>query len=345
MEAIVTKQLLLHHYKLGIDTKPQKRIKSEWEAENKLGFLLGVIEHGFETHITWLHCFLSTNHFAEHEMQIIDDLFFFYIAPFHRDFNYSYGCYSSTPSSNGQFKQEGGVVSGLTHGRLKKAVMDRDKVCLFCWYRSPGCLKSVHIIALDIAPITSVEPSLLECTGMKEIHQVQNGMLLCLTCHAQFGTLKQYVDVVDDKLVVKVVDYSVFWNDEKHREWNSHVRMLKLVRSGLQEDWTDIDDKQHKEWEETVETIKGGRFISQTRWTDRQAVEPNGEMALYFIDTTADQLPNRDALKFHKIACLIWRMAGGLESDYEYCSCCSDMGPVDTFALKRRFKINVSAEL
>ena len=51
----------------------------------------------------------------------------------------------------------------------------------------------------------------------------------------------------------------------------------------------------------------------------RQAVEPNGEMALYFVLNNATRLPNRDALEFHKAACLIWRMAGGAESDDEHC--------------------------
>jgi hypothetical protein len=69
--------------------------------------------------------------------------------------------------------------------------------------------------------------------------------------------------------------------------------MLKLVRSGWQENWTDIDN--------------------------RQAVEPNGEMALYFVLNNPTKLPNRQALEFHKAACLIWRMAGGAESEDEHC--------------------------
>ena len=37
-------------------------------------------------------------------------------------------------------------------------------------------------------------------------------------------------------------------------------------------------------------------------------------------------MPNLKALEFHKAACLIWRMAGGGESDDEYCP--DDDGPV-----------------
>ena len=49
-------------------------------------------------------------------------------------------------------------------------------------------------------------------------------------------------------------------------------------------------------------------------------------------------------MEFHKAACLIWRMAGGAEKDEEYCSDDEDLVPVDTAALKRRFKVQDSAE-
>jgi hypothetical protein len=179
----------------------------------------------------------------------------------------------------------------LTHKDLKKAVEKRDGVCLFCWDKQEG--QGAHIIAQKNIGMAFDEPSLLARAGLTQKHQVQNGLLLCIKCHSIFDKLKRYVDVVDDKLVVKVVNYSVSGNDEKHKEWKDNVRMLKLVRSGWQENWTDIDN--------------------------RQAVEPNGEMALYFVLNNATRLPNRDALEFHKAACLIWRMAGGAESEDEHC--------------------------
>jgi hypothetical protein len=67
-------------------------------------------------------------------------------------------------------------------------------------------------------------------------------------------------------------------------------------------------------------------------------------MALYFVDNNPTNLPNRNALEFHKAACLIWRMAGGAEPDKEYCSDDDDLAPVDTAALKRRFNVQDSAE-
>jgi hypothetical protein len=67
-------------------------------------------------------------------------------------------------------------------------------------------------------------------------------------------------------------------------------------------------------------------------------------MALYFFQNNPTKLPNRNALEFHKAACLIWRMAGGAETDEEYCSDDEDLVPVDTAELKRRFKVLDSAE-
>jgi hypothetical protein len=55
-------------------------------------------------------------------------------------------------------------------------------------------------------------------------------------------------------------------------------------------------------------------------------------MALYFVPTMESfetQLPNRDALELHKAACLIWRMAGGAESEDEHCPDDDEYVPVD----------------
>lgn len=69
--------------------------------------------------------------------------------------------------------------------------------------------------------------------------------------------------------------------------------MLQNVRPGWQQNWTDIDN--------------------------RQAIEPNGEMTLYFVLNNPTHLLNRIALEFHKVACLIWRLAGGAEPDEYLC--------------------------
>ena len=272
---------------------------------------MGIIQEGEDSHIIQLHHLLATNQFTQqqefsttsqladpqHPRTFIDDMFAHYILPFHKDYSGTSTCHtplSSNPPSRSNSAEDLDYVPEereLTHKELKKAVEKRDSVCLFCWNRKP--LKGCHIIAQKKIPMAYDEPSLLLRAGLTQKHQVQNGLLLCGNCHDEFDQLQRYVDEVEDKLVVKVVNYSVLGNDEKHREWQRALRDMRIARSGREEDWTDIDN--------------------------RQAVEPNGEMALYFVLNNATRLPNRDALEFHKAACLIWRMAGGAESEDEHC--------------------------
>ena len=304
-------QLLDSYYQIHTSELPTQRAKSQWQAENKRGFFLGIIQEGEDSHIIQLHHLLPTNQFTQqqefsttsqladpqHPRTFIDDMFAHYILPFHKDYSDAPSCHtpaSSNPPSRSNSAEDLDYVPEereLTHKDLKKAVEKRDGVCLFCWNRKP--LKGCHIIAEKNIPMVHDEPSLLLRAGLTQKHQVQNGFLLCKVCHGEFDQLKRYVDVVDDKLVVKVVNYSVLGNGDKQRDWKDNVRMLKLVRSGWQENWTDIDN--------------------------RQAVEPNGEMALYFVINNPTKLPNIQALEFHKAACLIWRMAGGAESEDEHC--------------------------
>ena len=159
------------------------------------------------------------------------------------------------------------------------------------------------------------ESSHLKQAGLIQKHQIQNGLLLCKICHAEFDLLKRYIDVVNDKLVLKVVNVANDETSDQYLEWKDIVDDLKVMRTGREDKWKYIDN--------------------------RKAVEPTGEMALYFIENNPSQLPNRKALEFHKIACLIWRMAGGSEPDEEYCSD-DELGPVNTASLRKRF--NVAAE-
>ncbi|OAJ45434.1 hypothetical protein BDEG_28574 [Batrachochytrium dendrobatidis JEL423] len=230
----------------------QHRVKSEWQDDNKRGLFLGIIQEGETSHITRLHNLLTANQFAEqqefstkiqladpkHHCTFIDDMFGYYILPFHKDYNDSSSWH--TP------------VSSNPTSRINSA----DD--------------------LDYAA---------------KKHQIQNGLLLCIKCHDQFGKLKQYVDVVDDKLVIKVINET-----------------------------NDLTSDKHKKWIETIEDLKVIRRTRQKRWIDnRQTVESNSEMTLYFIHNNLTRLPNRNALELHKTTCLIWRMAGGVESDDEYC--------------------------
>jgi hypothetical protein len=67
----------------------------------------------------------------------------------------------------------------------------------------------------------------------------------------------------------------------------------------------------------------------------------------YFVLNNPTRLPNRDALEFHKAACLIWRMAGGAESEDEHCpdDDDDDYVPVDNRSKSIEKWMNSSATL
>ncbi|EGF78479.1 hypothetical protein BATDEDRAFT_26531 [Batrachochytrium dendrobatidis JAM81] len=316
-----TTQLLNEYYQISTQAIPTQRVKSEWQDDNKRGLFLGIIQEGETSHITRLHNLLAANQFAEqqqfstkiqladpeHHCTFIDDMFGYYILPFHKDYNDSSSWHtpvSSNPTSRTNSADDldyVAKVSELQHKDLNKVVEKRDSVCLFCWNKLS--LQGAHIISQKNIGMAYNEPSILLRSGLTQKHQIQNGLLLCIKCHSQFGKLRRYVDVVDDKLVIKVINETNDSTSDKHKNWERTVRVLKLIRSYMQERWTD----------------------------NRQAVESNDEMALYFIHNNPTRLPNRNALEFHKTTCLIWRMAGGVESDDEYCPYDDDDGctPVD----------------
>ena len=243
-------------------------------------------------------------------------MFDYYIRPFHKSYNPDSGsCYTtSTVSSRTGSTEDFDYVpeeKELFHKDLKEAMVKRNFVCLFCW--DELYCEGAHIIAQKNVPMAYDESSLLQRAGLTQMHQVQNGLLLCHQCHNQFDNLRQYVDFFDDQLVAKIINETNDTTRDKHRKWIRTIRELKGVRMVREENWIDIDD--------------------------RQAVERNGEMALYFAQNNPTKLPSRQALEFHKAACIIWKMAGGAETDEEYCTEDEDLVPVDTAALKRRFNI------
>ena len=137
---------------------------------------------------------------------------------------------------------------------------------------------------------------------------------MCVKCHKRFDLLSHYVDVVDDKLAVKVINETNDTSSDEYEKWEMVFGSLLALRNFL-----------HK-------------YIS--KMGNRRVVESNGEMALYFADDDPKKQPNRKALEFHKAACLIWRMAGGAEPDEDYCSDDEDVDPVvDTAALRKRFNL------
>lgn len=328
-------QLLDNYYQIHTSDLPTQRTKSQWQPENKRGFFLGIIQEGEDSHIIRLHHLLATNHFTQqqefsttsqsadpqHPRTFIDDMFAHYILPFHKDNSDTSTCHtpvSSYPPSRSNSAEDLDYVSEereLTHKDLKNAVEKRDGVCMFCWGRLS--LEGAHIIAEKNISMVYDEPSLLLRAGLTQKHQVQNGVLLCKVCHDQFDQLQRYVDVVDDKLVVKVVNETNDTKSDKHRD--REIAFGKL---------------------------KNDRLFMERYWSDgRQAVEANGEMALYFVLNKPTKLPNRQALEFHKAACQIWRMAGGAESEDEHCPDDDDYVPVDYRSKSIEKWMNSSATL
>ncbi|KAH6569821.1 hypothetical protein BASA50_002177 [Batrachochytrium salamandrivorans] len=297
MDFSQTNLLLQQYYKLTLEHIPRQRDKAKWRPENNFGFLLGMIAYGMDTHITQLHSLLLAKQFKDQEQFFIDSMFDFYIRPFHKSYNTdSESCH--TPST----------VSSRTPSR-SSSTEDLDYVSEEKELFHKDLKKAVNI------PMAYDEASLFVRARITQKHQVQNGLLLCGNCHDEFDLLKRYVDVADDKLVVKVVNET---NDENDLDYKSAVLTTQSIR-----------------------TTQKALFWSSD---NRQIVETNGEMALYFAQNNPTKLPNRKALEFHKAACMIWRMAGGAETDEEYCFDVEEMVPVDTAALKRRFNVQDSAE-
>ena len=200
-------QLLDDYYQIHTSDLPTQRTKSQWQAENKRGLFLGIIQEGEDSHIIQLYHLLATNQFTQqqefsttsqladpqHRRTFIDDMFAHYILPFHKDYCDTSTCHtplSSNPPSRSNSAEDLDYVPEereLTHKDLKKAVEKRDSVCLFCWGRLS--LEGAHIIAQKNISMVYDEPSLLLRAGLTQKHQVQNGVLLCKVCHDQFDQM------------------------------------------------------------------------------------------------------------------------------------------------------------
>ena len=194
-----TKRLVKEFYNIKNKDIPKTRERSKWKSDNKCGFLLGVIEFGLESHREKLFHVLSRDQFKEQEMNIINEMYQFYIYPFkqHNGTGKSESsCHTPETTSSHPSRQNSAEDidyipeegKELTHYHLKKAVVKRDGVCLFCWDRIE--CEGAHILAQKNIPFQYDESSLFERTGLKQKHQVQNGLLLCSKCHGQFDKLK-----------------------------------------------------------------------------------------------------------------------------------------------------------
>ncbi|KAJ3009432.1 UNVERIFIED_CONTAM: hypothetical protein HDU68_002707, partial [Siphonaria sp. JEL0065] len=82
------------------------------------------------------------------------------------------------------------------------------------------------------------------------------------------------------------------------------------------------DEEMTTEWRRKIRILRGYRVLNEEDWAAidrRHATNPDGEMVLYFASSNHTIQPCRQALEFHKAACLIWKMAGGAEDDEEEC--------------------------
>ena len=307
-----TLQLLQTHFNLpSNDNPPTSKIKSQWAPENKLGFLCGIVEYGQDSDIDTLYNLLSQNRFDD--TLFIAEMYDYYIRPFKQHNGTGSSCHTpsdisspkSSPKGSKKSSRANSVVDDddykapqLSHTNLKKSVTARDGVCLFCWGKRN--LQGAHIIAQKNIPVVLDDNhTLLMRAGLKEMHQVQNGLLLCANCHLDFDALKRYVDVVGDKLVLKVVN-------ETNDKGDPGMSLLRFSNT--------------LDWRRAVKVIEGSRRDNEEFIADgRNVIDKDGEMELYFLKNDQELQPNHKALEFHKTACLIWRMAGGAEEEEEYC--------------------------
>ena len=343
-----TKDLLRNAYDIYTDELPLQACKSQWKKENVFGFLMGVAEYGVETHVNELNGMLQSIPDAESakeaylkDMQgkCIDRYYDYYIRPFKKH-NGSNSSSENTGSEKGssrsgksspksrassqpentpiemsraynsleKFAQtnRNNETAAQSRQMFKDALLERDVVCLFCWDKKYP--QAAHIIALRPNIMIPVDVEMMmKDAGFKSKNQVQNGLLLCIKCHNKFDRLKWYVDYVDMKFVVKVVNFSNDTSDKK-----------QTIEEKQTSDKEQTSDKKLTEWKYEVEDLKVLRDRRKIRHKDdRKTVESNGEMALYFNQNDHELQPSRIALERHKTACLIWRMAGGAESEDE----------------------------
>jgi hypothetical protein len=287
-----TKQLLEQYYNLDAgEFSPVKRPKSEWKHDNKFGFLLGLAEHGRERDKRHLHEMLAQNEFSGHEVSFIDSMFDSYIRPFHK-------CYHTPSGTPSYYNSKSRHSLARTPKLFRSALVERDLICLFCW-ESSQC-EGAHIIARKNIAIQYEESSILALAGLTHIDKVENGLLLCRKCHDSFDKLEMYVDVVEERLILKAV----------RGEMLDVFRNIKRDREAALLDVANIEKKNRE-------------------------VVVNGEILLFFARDVTDQQPNKKALQYHKAACIIWRMAGGAEPDNE-CLYKEDRSPVAACDLSTR---------
>ncbi|KAI8823201.1 hypothetical protein BJ741DRAFT_655046 [Chytriomyces cf. hyalinus JEL632] len=288
-------------------SEPERPTWSYFKNKNKFGFLYGILTHSPDQNMrddyaSKLYWTLGTASLpapdTPEEWSCLELLYNRFIHPFRE---IGTGSSHSTPPESPPSTPGGSSTAFESNasnpgpGNFRSALLKRDKVCLFCWDADANALDAAHLIAQKGGvPVTPLIQDLLDRAGLDSTYRVQNGVLLCASCHRKFDSLRRYFDVEDGRLVAKVVNLTSDRDDENY-----------------------VDAVTAIQWQRFGKTQWNADFASRTVVVDEN--EPPAHFAVYFADNDESKHPNRTALSFHKAACLIWKLAGAgddAEDDY-----------------------------
>ncbi|KAJ3232738.1 hypothetical protein HDU78_006878 [Chytriomyces hyalinus] len=274
----------------------QRPVWSKFKTKNKFGFLYGILTHSPDEsmrgdYASKLYWTLGTPSLpapgTTEEESCLNLLYNRFIHPFKQ---HSKGSSHSTPHESHP-STPGGSSTALAsnalqpgQGNFRSALLKRDKACLFCW--DTEGLDAAHLIAQkNGVPMTHViEDILVQRAGLDSIYRVQNGVLLCPSCHRRFDQLRRYIDVVDGRLLAEVVNLT---SDPRNQEYVDAVGRIEYGRLG--------------------------KIRTNAAFAGRTCLDAKNKLPVYFEDDDVTIHPNHIALAFHKAACLIWKMAGAAD--------------------------------
>ncbi|KAJ3025556.1 UNVERIFIED_CONTAM: hypothetical protein HDU68_007002 [Siphonaria sp. JEL0065] len=269
---------------------------SQFKKQNKLGFLNGILTYApdslKEEYVAKFYWTFGSSTLpkpdTDEERGCLNLLYARFIEPFKqhgKSGSSNASAHESTPST------PGGPLTALdlnavdpTHANFRSALHKRDKVCLFCWGNE--ALDAAHLIAQKPSASPSlIIPDLLHRASLDSVYRVQNGILLCAVCHRRFDDLRRYIDVVDNRLVAKVVNLT---NDIQNEDYLDAVGAINALRSFK---------------------------LTKPAFAGRSVVDASNQLLVYVADGDTTKHPNLTALAFHKAACLIWKMAGAADDN------------------------------
>ena len=266
---------------------PADKPFGKFTFQNRIGFLTGVIKFGDILHLDGIENALKVPWKYPYlvDTLVTDRELIDCINPlfdyYIRPFHGGYNNRKDYTSSTGSNRT----------ASFRTDVQNRDiNCCVFCFSKAE--IQVCHLIALkaSYAGFVAEIDSVLKIAGIR-INDVQNGICLCVACHLRFDKLKRYIDITDtNQLVVRVVNETNNPND------NDYLEIIEGLKS---------DRKRRL------------KYSQDEAFKNRAAVEDNDMNVFFHGDPRLH--PNSTAFNFHKIACLIWRLAGGAEpEDYEY---------------------------